>query len=52
MKKLLKVGMLAVFFASMIFTSCSKKEAAKAADPNAPVTLTVWCWDPILTSMP
>ena len=46
MKKLLKVGMLATFFASMIFMGCSKKEAAKAADPNAPVTLTVWCWDP------
>ncbi|MBQ1870043.1 MAG: extracellular solute-binding protein, partial [Treponema sp.] len=46
MKKLLKVGMLAALSASMIFTSCSQKEAAKPADPNAPVTLTVWCWDP------
>jgi lactose/L-arabinose transport system substrate-binding protein len=26
---------------------CSKeKEAAAPADPNAPVALTVWCWDP------
>jgi lactose/L-arabinose transport system substrate-binding protein len=30
-----------------LFTGCSKKEPAQAAaDPNAPVTLTVWCWDP------
>jgi lactose/L-arabinose transport system substrate-binding protein len=33
--------------AVMIFTGCAKKETpAAAADPNAPVTLTVWCWDP------
>jgi lactose/L-arabinose transport system substrate-binding protein len=26
--------------------SCNKPKTAAAADPNAPVTLTVWCWDP------
>jgi lactose/L-arabinose transport system substrate-binding protein len=32
---------------ALIFTGCAKQEApAPAADPNAPVTLTVWCWDP------
>jgi lactose/L-arabinose transport system substrate-binding protein len=30
----------------LLFTGCAKKEAAvAAADPNAPVTITVWCWD-------
>ncbi|GHV93399.1 ABC transporter substrate-binding protein [Spirochaetia bacterium] len=32
----------------LLLAGCNKKAApaAAAADPNAPVTLTVWCWDP------
>ncbi|MDR3335735.1 MAG: extracellular solute-binding protein [Treponema sp.] len=31
----------------MVFLGCNKnKQESKSADPNAPVTLTVWCWDP------
>jgi lactose/L-arabinose transport system substrate-binding protein len=26
--------------------SCNKPKTEAAADPNAPVTITVWCWDP------
>jgi lactose/L-arabinose transport system substrate-binding protein len=29
----------------VVFSGCSKKEAAASADPNAPVTITVWAWD-------
>jgi lactose/L-arabinose transport system substrate-binding protein len=33
--------------ASLFLGGCSKKEEAAApADPNAPVQLLVWCWDP------
>jgi lactose/L-arabinose transport system substrate-binding protein len=34
--------------AAVVMIGCSKKPAAAAApaDPNAPVTITVWCWDP------
>jgi lactose/L-arabinose transport system substrate-binding protein len=31
--------------AILLLSGCEKKTTA-AADPNAPVTLTVWCWDP------
>ncbi|GHV42491.1 ABC transporter substrate-binding protein [Spirochaetia bacterium] len=32
----------------LLLAGCNKKAApaAAVADPNAPVTLTVWCWDP------
>jgi len=48
MKKSTKIGFLALMAAAATtaFSSCSKKEANKPADPNAPVELTVWCWDP------
>jgi lactose/L-arabinose transport system substrate-binding protein len=46
MKKIGFVCLTVLLAAVFIFTGCSKKEAAAAADPNAPVTLTVWCWDP------
>ena len=41
---------LAVLLLSVVFISCEKKAApaaaaAPAADPNTPVTLSVWCWD-------
>lgn len=31
--------------AAILFTGCGQKTAG-AADPDAPVKLTVWCWDP------
>lgn len=46
MKKcVVALASLAVLTAGL-FTSCGNKNSAKAADPNAPVDLTVWCWDP------
>jgi lactose/L-arabinose transport system substrate-binding protein len=44
MKKL--IGIIAMAMILVAFTACGKKAEAKAADSNAPVTLTVWCWDP------
>jgi lactose/L-arabinose transport system substrate-binding protein len=35
-----------MIFLIVMFTTCSKQQAATSADPNAPVTVTVWCWDP------
>ncbi|MDR1466293.1 MAG: extracellular solute-binding protein [Treponema sp.] len=33
--------------AGLFLAGCTKKQqVAVSADPNAPVTLTVWCWDP------
>lgn len=49
MKKLLRFALTAILATGLAasFMSCGKKEAkAPAADPNAPVKLTVWCWDP------
>jgi lactose/L-arabinose transport system substrate-binding protein len=46
MKKLGIVGIIPLFGAALLFVACNKQEAAAPADPNAPVTLTVWCWDP------
>jgi lactose/L-arabinose transport system substrate-binding protein len=44
MKKLgIACALLALAFVLMV-SGCAKKEAA-AADPNAPVTITVWAWD-------
>ena len=41
---------LAIVMLTLVFAACQKKEApapaAAAADPNAPVTIDVWCWDP------
>ena len=44
-KRLVAIALIAVAILG-IFTSCEKKEVA--VDPNAPVKLTVWCWDPTL----
>ncbi|GHU72757.1 ABC transporter substrate-binding protein [Spirochaetia bacterium] len=39
--------LIALLALTVVFAGCSKKEAAvTVTDPNAPVTLTVWCWDP------
>jgi lactose/L-arabinose transport system substrate-binding protein len=45
------IFVLAVLLLFLAMTGCQKKEAPAAAvpvaaDPNAPVTLLVWCWDP------
>ena len=50
MKKAIFI-VLTVLLLSLALVACQKKEAAPAAaaaaaDPNAPVTLDVWCWDP------
>ncbi len=51
MKRIVKMG-LAALFAAGFLASCGNSDGAKQsanaapADPNAPVTLTVWCWDP------
>jgi lactose/L-arabinose transport system substrate-binding protein len=31
--------------AALLLSACTK-EQSKTQDPNAPITLTVWCWDP------
>ena len=46
MKKL-GILVLAVLLLSLVFASCQRREqAAVSTDPNAPITLDVWCWDP------
>jgi len=44
MKKIGIAVMIIALAGMMMFTACSKNQAK--ADPNAPVTITVWCWDP------
>ncbi|MBP5464761.1 MAG: carbohydrate ABC transporter substrate-binding protein, partial [Treponema sp.] len=51
MKKTMRFALAAMLAAGITagLAGCSKKESAAApaaADPNAPVKLTVWCWDP------
>jgi lactose/L-arabinose transport system substrate-binding protein len=39
--------LIVLFAMVLVFGGCSKKqEAAAPEDPNAPVQLLVWCWDP------
>ena len=42
--------LIGVLFASIIFSACQRQQQQQAqsgpTDPNAPVTLVVWCWDP------
>ena len=45
MKKIGITVMMIVLIGMMMFTACNKQQAAKT-DANAPVTITVWCWDP------
>jgi lactose/L-arabinose transport system substrate-binding protein len=48
-KKMKKIGfvyLMILLAAVVIFTGCARKETAAVADPNASLTLTVWCWDP------
>jgi lactose/L-arabinose transport system substrate-binding protein len=44
MKKFGIAGIILIL--ALIVTACGGKKEAAAADPNAPVTITVWCWDP------
>lgn len=49
MKSIKKLALTALLAAGVTagFMGCDKKEsAATSTDPNAPVKLTVWCWDP------
>jgi lactose/L-arabinose transport system substrate-binding protein len=47
MKKARMLCALVLLALTVVIAGCSKKETpAAATDPNAPVTLTVWCWDP------
>lgn len=49
MKKGLGIAAAAMLLgAALVLAGCQKKETAAAApaDPNAPVQLLVWCWDP------
>jgi lactose/L-arabinose transport system substrate-binding protein len=45
--KTVRLMAAAVFLtAAVTFPSCTKKQASVPVDPNGPVTLKVWCWDP------
>ncbi len=44
MKKVLSVLCLALLACSLVFAGGAKEKPVE--DPNAPVKLTVWCWDP------
>ncbi|MDR2535258.1 MAG: extracellular solute-binding protein [Treponema sp.] len=50
MNLILRSALIAIGISALISCGGNKKEtppaAAKTADPNAPVALTVWCWDP------
>ena len=46
MKKTMCVVMVVLLLVSSLAFAGGKAETAAVADPNAPVTLTVWCWDP------
>ncbi|MDR1286424.1 MAG: ABC transporter substrate-binding protein [Treponema sp.] len=48
MKKTGSVIMLALLSIMLAFSACTKKQEATeaAADPNAPVNLTIWAWNP------
>lgn len=48
MKKTICVAMVLLLLTSSLVFAAGKAETAPAVtDPNAPVTLTVWCWDPM-----
>jgi lactose/L-arabinose transport system substrate-binding protein len=39
--------LIVLFTAALVLSGCQKKKEADAPlDPNAPVQLSVWCWDP------
>jgi lactose/L-arabinose transport system substrate-binding protein len=47
MKRLGLMCLIVLFAAALVLSGCQKKKEADAPlDPNAPVQLSVWCWDP------
>jgi lactose/L-arabinose transport system substrate-binding protein len=46
MKKLCLLGIILLIGMVSLFAGGGAQEGAAPADPNAPVTITVWCWDP------
>lgn len=46
MKKTMCIVMIMAVFASGLLFAGGKAETPSATDQNAPVKLTVWCWDP------
>jgi lactose/L-arabinose transport system substrate-binding protein len=47
MKRIGLMCLIVLFTTALVLGGCSKKkEAVAPADPNAPVQLSVWCWDP------
>ncbi|MDR2741646.1 MAG: ABC transporter substrate-binding protein [Treponema sp.] len=46
MKRFCLMCLITLFTMALVLGGCSKKETAAPADPNAPVELLVWCWDP------
>jgi lactose/L-arabinose transport system substrate-binding protein len=46
MKKIVIPALIFVICAMAAFAAGGGQQPAAPADPNAPVTLTVWCWDP------
>ncbi|GHV82336.1 ABC transporter substrate-binding protein [Spirochaetia bacterium] len=47
MKKITLSALVLLLCGMAVLAGCQKKQSAAAStDPNAPVTLTVWCWDP------
>ncbi|MGE4454509.1 MAG: ABC transporter substrate-binding protein [Sphaerochaeta sp.] len=47
MKKTLYVLMVLMLGSTLLFAGGAEEKAAEVVDPNAPLTLTVWCWDPM-----
>jgi lactose/L-arabinose transport system substrate-binding protein len=46
MKKIAITVFTVVICAMTVFAGGGRQQAAAPADPNAPINLTVWCWDP------
>ena len=46
MKKTLYVLLVLALGANLLFSGGAAEKTTAAVDPNAPITLTVWCWDP------
>jgi lactose/L-arabinose transport system substrate-binding protein len=46
MKKIVVTAFILAMCATMVFAGGGRQKSAAPSDPHAPVTLTVWCWDP------
>lgn len=47
MKKTLYVLLVLVLGVNLLFAAGATEKAVGVTDPDAPITLTVWCWDPM-----